>query len=272
VIFAGGIFPPKPARRVDGGFLVNGRWSWASGCTAAAYLGVGIKVDDGSTESGLPRMAVIPRENATIIDNWDVNGLRGTGSHDIEVTGVVVPEDWTFIRGGASSLDTPLFRYPTLAIASQVLAAVGLGAARAALDQAIAMAGERTSITGAPRLAEHPHVQIELAKAEAELRSARAFLYEATDQAYGRLAAGEELGLQTRTLLRLSATHAAKVGADVTRAAYTMCGTAGIFTGHPLAQALQDALVVPQHVFLSDSTWQSAGRMLLGLEAAPGFP
>lgn len=272
VIFAGGIFPPKPARRVDGGFLVNGRWSWASGCTAAAYLGVGIKVDDGSTESGLPRMAVIPRENATIIDNWDVNGLRGTGSHDIEVTGVVVPEDWTFIRGGASSLDTPLFRYPTLAIASQVLAAVGLGAARAALDQAIAMAGERTSITGAPRLAERPHVQIELAKAEAELRSARAFLYEATDQAYERLAAGEELGLQMRTLLRLSATHAAKVGADVTRAAYTMCGTAGIFTGHPLAQALQDALVVPQHVFLSDSTWQSAGRMLLGLEAAPGFP
>ena len=78
--------------------------------------------------------------------------------------------------------------------------------------------------------------------------------------------------MQTRTLLRLSATHAAKVGADVTRAAYTMCGTAGIFTGHPLAQALQDALVVPQHVFLSEGTWQSAGRMLLGLEAAPGFP
>lgn len=272
VIFAGGIFPPKPAQRVEGGFLVNGRWSWASGCTAAAYLGVGIKIDDGSTESGLPRMAVIPRESATIVDNWDVNGLRGTGSHDIEVAGVVVPEDWTFIRGGPSSLDTPLFRYPTLAIASQVLAVVGLGAARAALDQAIAMAGERTSITGAPRLADRAHVQIELAKAEAQLRSARAFFYEVTDQAFERLATGEELGLQTRTLLRLSATHAAKVGADVTRAAYTMCGTAGIFADHPLAQALQDALVVPQHTFLSEGTWQNAGRMLLGLEAAPGFP
>jgi indole-3-acetate monooxygenase len=272
VIFAGGIFPPKPARRVAGGILVNGRWSWASGCTAAAYLGVGIKVEDGGAGSGLPRMAVIPRENATIIDNWDVNGLRGTGSHDIEVTGIVVPEDWTFIRGGASSLDTPLFRYPTLAIASQVLAVVGLGAARAALDQAIAMASERASITGAPRLADRAHVQIELAKAEAQLRSARAFLYETTDQAFERLAAGEELGLQTRALLRLSATNAAKVGADVTRAAYTMCGTAGIFTDHPLAQALQDALVVPQHTFLSEGTWQNAGRMLLGLEAGPGFP
>ena len=184
----------------------------------------------------------------------------------------MVPEDWTFIRGGASSLDTPLFRYPTLAIASQVLAVVGLGAARAALDQAIAMAGERTSITGAPRLADRAHVQIELARAEAQLRSARAFLYETTDQAFEQLAAGDELGLQMRTLLRLGATNAAKVGADVTRAAYAMCGTAGIFTDHPLAQALQDALVVPQHAFLSEGTWQSAGRTLLGLEAGPGFP
>src|SRR4029450_8010394 len=262
----------QPARRVEGGFLVNGRWSWARGCTAAAYLGVGIKVEDGGAGSGLPRMAVIPRESATIVDNWNVNGLRGTGSHDIEVTGLVGPEDWTFIRGGASSLDTPLFRYPTLAIASQVLAVVGLGAARAALDQAIAMASERASITGAPRLADRAHVQIELAKAEAQLRSARAFLYETTDQAFERLAAGEELGMQTRALLGLSATNAAKVGADVTRAAYTMCGTAGIFTDHPLAQALQDALVVPQHTFLSEGTWQNAGRMLLGLEAGPGFP
>ena len=272
VIFAGGIFPPKPARRVDGGFLVNGRWSWASGCTAAAYLGVGIKVEDGGAGSGLPRMAVVPRKSAAVIDNWDVNGLGGTGSHDIEVAGVVVPEDWTFIRGGSSSLDTPLFRYPTLAIASQVLAVVALGVARGALDETIAMAGEGASITGAPRLADRAHVQIELAKAEAQLRSARAFLYETTDEAYDRLVAGDELGLQTRTLLRLGATNAAKVGADVARAAYTMCGTAGIFTGHPLAQALQDALVVPQHAFLSEGTWQSAGRSLLGLEAGPGFP
>jgi hypothetical protein len=59
---------------------------------------------------------------------------------------------------------------------------------------------------------------------------------------------------------------------DVTRAAYAMCGTAGIFTDHPLAQARQDALVVPQHTFLSEGTWQSAGQMLMGLEATPGFP
>jgi alkylation response protein AidB-like acyl-CoA dehydrogenase len=272
VILAGGLFPSKPMPRVDGGILVNGRWSWASGCTAANYLGVGISIDDGGPQTALPRLAVFPREQATIIDNWEVNGLAGTGSHDIEVSNVVVPVDWIFIRGGRASLDTPLFRYPAMAIAAQVLAVVGLGAARSALDEAIGMAGERASITGAPRLADRAHVQIELARAEARLRSARAFLYETTDQAYDRLVAGDELSVEMRTLLRLGATHAARTAADVAHAAYTMCGTAGIFTDHPLAQSLQDALVVPTHAMIAEGTWQAAGRMLLGLEAAPGFP
>lgn len=272
VIFAGGIFPPQPAVPVDGGFEVNGRWGWASGCTSASLIGVGIKVEDGTATGALPRMAVIPREKVTIVDNWNVNGLKGTGSHDIVVDKVVVPEDWTFIRGGGSSLDAPLFRYPALAIASQVLAVVGLGAARAALDEVIAMASKRKSITGAPALADRPHVQIELAKAEAQLRSARAFLYETTDRAYETLEAGGELDLEMRTLLRLGASNAAKVGADVARMAYTISGTTGIFTDHPLAYTLQDALVVPQHAFLSEGTWQSAGRLLLGLEPTPGFP
>jgi indole-3-acetate monooxygenase len=183
VIFAGGLFPPQPAERVPGGIKVKGRWGWASGCTAAPLLGVGIRVDDGGPGSGLPRMAVIPRERVTIVDNWNVNGLKGTGSHDLVVEDVVVPEDWTFFRGAASTLDTPLFRYPPLAIASQVLAVVGLGVARAALDEVIAMAATRKSITGAPAMADRAHVQIELAKAEAVLRSARALFYETTDEA-----------------------------------------------------------------------------------------
>ena len=272
VIFAGGLFPLHPARRVPGGFEVSGRWRWGSGCTAASLIGVGIRVEDGRRASDLPRLAVIPRGQVSIVENWDVNGLRGTGSHDMVVDKVVVGEDWTFIRGGGSSLDTPLFRYPALAMAAQVLAVVGLGVARGAVDEVLAMAGDHSSITGAPRLVDRAYVHIEIAKAEAQLRSARAFLYETTDQAYERLVAGGELDATTRTLLRLSATHAAQVGAEVARAAYAMCGTAGIFTDHPLAQALQDALVVPQHAFLAEGTWQSAGQSLLGLDTAPGFP
>ncbi len=93
-----------------------------------------------------------------------------------------------------------------------------------------------------------------------------------TEQAFATLLAGDPLDLQRRALLRLSASHAARVGADVAQTAYRVSGTTAIFTAHPIARHFQDALVVPQHTFLADGTWQSAGRILLGFEATPAFP
>ncbi|WP_371433190.1 acyl-CoA dehydrogenase family protein [Novosphingobium sp.] len=275
VIFAGGIYPPQRAVPVAGGLEVSGRWSWGSGSTGADLIGVGIKVENGANSgpyAGLPLIAVMPAGKVTIERNWDVNGLKGTGSHDMVVDKVVVPEEWTFVRGGASSLDTPLYRYPSMPLAAQVLSVVALGTARGALDCLIEMAGGRTSITGAPTLADRAYLQADLAKAEAALRSARAFFYEITEEAYDTLVAGDDLSIETRALLRLASTQAARVGADVAQAVYRLSGTTGIATNHPIARHLQDAMVVPQHAFLSDGTWQNAGRVLLGLDAPAGFP
>lgn len=275
VIFAGGIYPPQRAVPVAGGLEVSGRWSWGSGSTGADLIGVGIKVENGANSGpyvGLPLIAVMPAGKVTIERNWDVNGLKGTGSHDMVVDKVVVPEEWTFVRGGASSLDTPLYRYPSMPLAAQVLSVVALGTARGALDCLIEMAGGRTSITGAPTLADRAYLQADLAKAEAALRSARAFFYEITEEAYDTLVAGDDLSIETRALLRLASTQAARVGADVAQAVYRLSGTTGIATNHPIARHLQDAMVVPQHAFLSDGTWQNAGRVLLGLDAPAGFP
>jgi indole-3-acetate monooxygenase len=272
VVFAGGIFPPQKTTPIDGGLEVSGRWSWGSGCCGAELIGVGIKVDASRSDAGLPHTAVMPRSQVSIAKNWDVNGLKGTGSHDLVVDKVLVPESWTFIRGGASSLETPLYRYPTMALAAQVLAVVGLGIGRAALDDITAIAGGRESITGAPLLSERPYVQIEIAKAEAAIRSARAFFYEAAEEAFASLVAGDPLDVKARNLLRLSSSHAAKVGLEVAQAAYRVSGTTGIFTAHSIAHRFQDALIVPQHAFLSEGTWQSAGRVLLDLDVPPGFP
>jgi alkylation response protein AidB-like acyl-CoA dehydrogenase len=270
VVFAGGIFPPQRAIPVDGGVEVTGRWSWGSGCTSADLIGVGIKLDGASAT--LPRTAVMPRHQVTLVRNWDVNGLKGTGSHDIVVDKVRVADAWTFIRGGPSTLDTALYRYPSLALAAQVLAVVALGVARGALDDITAIASGRTSITGAPVLAERAYVQSGIAEAEAALRSARAFFYETTEQAYATLVSGDALDLGARNLLRLASSHAAKVGSEVAGIAYKLSGTTGIFTANSIARRFQDALVVPQHAFLSEGTWQSAGRILLGLDTPPGFP
>ena len=272
VIFAGGIFPPQPAIPVDGGIEVNGRWAWGSGCTGADLIGVGIKVDDGQKHGGLPRIAVMPASKVEIDKTrWNVNGMRGTGSHDMVVEGVVVPEEWTFIRGGPSNLDTPLFKYPSMALAAQVLAVVALGAARGSLDHVIDIAGGRGSITGAPVLADRAFVQTDLAKAEVNYRSAKAFFFQATEDAYQTLLAGEDLEKEQRVMLRLASSNAARVGADVCSDMYRITGTTGIYSDSVIGQKMQDAMVVPQHAFLSEGTYMSGGRCLLGIDPLPGY-
>lgn len=272
VIFAGGIFPPQAAKPVDGGLEVTGRWSWGSGSTGADLIGVGIRVEDGAETGGLPLIAVMPSNKVTIEENWNVNGLKGTGSNDMVVDGVVVPREWTFIRGGKSSLTEPLYRYPSMALAAQVLAVVALGAARGMLDHLLDIAAVRGSITGAPALAKRVHVQAALAKNEAALRSARAYFYASSEAAYEKLQSGEELCKADIVDMRLAASHAARVGADVCLDIYRITGTTGIFADNRFGQCLQDALVVPQHAFLSEGTFESAGQVMLGLPCAPGYP
>ncbi|KAK0331661.1 hypothetical protein LTR94_028026 [Friedmanniomyces endolithicus] len=241
-----------------------------SGSTGADIIGVGVKVE--GEKGGLPRMAVMPASSVAIERNWDVIGLQGTGSHDLVVDEVVVPEEWTFIRGGAPTLDTPLYRYPSMAFAAQVLAIVGVGVARAALDEITQMAGGRASITGAPVLADRAYVQTEIAKAEAKLRSARAFFYEATEDVWATLCAGDPASLKQTGLLRLASSHVARIGCEVAQTAFMLSGTTGIYNDHPLAAYVHDAMVVAQHAFLSEGTFASAGRVLLGLDNPPGFP
>jgi alkylation response protein AidB-like acyl-CoA dehydrogenase len=270
VVFAGGLFPLQPSKRTPDGFLVNGVWKFGSGAPGAELIGVGIMVEGDST-GGLPRVAVMPAEQVTIRPNWDVIGLQGTGSHDLVVEDVVVPEEWTLIRGGPATLDAPIYRYPSLSFAAQVLAIVAVGVARSALDEVTAMAGGRASITGAPAMAERGYVQLEIARAEAMLRSARSFFYDATETLWAEVQTGAP-NQKTVALMRLAATNAARTGADVARIACGLAGTSSIYTTHNLARAMCDSLVVAQHAFLSEGTMQSAGRILLGLPAQPGFP
>lgn len=270
VVFAGGIFPPQPAAFVDGGLEVNGRWKFSSGCMGASLIGVGISPKKGDT-LGLPRLAVMPREKVRIEETWDVVGLIGTGSHDVVIEGVVVPEEWTFVRGGPASLDEPMFRYPSLSFATQVLSVVGLGVARAALDYLAGMASGRFSVTGAPALADRPLAQMQMAKAEAELRAARAWFYESMENAWNSVVAGNPASVEQTNLLRLSSTHATRVAAEVARTAQMLSGMTGVYRESPLSRFVNDTLVITQHAFMGDMTYQNAGAIFFGNKPLPGY-
>ena len=271
IVFAAGMFPMQQAERVDGGFRVSGIWQFASGCRGADILGVGLA--GGPETQGRPLTALLMPDQVEIVENWDVAGMRATGSHSIKVDGVFVPDELTFVRGGEATIDEPLNRYPALAYAAQVLAVVTLGAARGALDYAYAVGAAKSSITGGGGKGTRPSYQSGIAHAEADLRSARAFFYESTDEVWDRVLRGDEIRSEDSALLRLGATQAAHVGRRVILEVFDLAGTGAIYANHPLQRYLQDGIVPAQHAMLQTGTYEAAGAVLLGLDAPlPSFP
>ncbi|WP_421550268.1 acyl-CoA dehydrogenase family protein [Kluyvera intermedia] len=268
VVFAGGIFPTQKAHHADGGYRVSGRWSFASGSMGASVLGVGI-LPDG--EQPLPRMAVLPRASVQIDPVWNTVGLAGTGSHDLLVDDVFVPHEWTFIRGGALNLEGPLYRYPVLSLATQVLSVVALGVARAALNEIYAIAHRQQSVTGAPRLADRPQAQMQIARCEADLRSARAWFYDAIDDVWQRLLSGDDPSCEQINALRLSSTHVTRVAAEVARQALALNGMGGVTMTSPLQRYVRDTMVITQHAFMGDLSYLNAGTVFFGGKPQPGY-
>lgn len=274
-VFAGGLHPVQHAQRVEGGWSVSGRWKFASGCMGADWIGVGITAPrDGAGPQDVPlvMMAVAPAAEVEIVETWDVSGMQGTGSHDTTVKDKFYPDMWTCERGAPGLIDEPLYRYPPMAYQAQVHAACNLGLARAAIEKAKSVSGAAKINIGAARLCERSYYLSGIAECEAKLRSARAFFYEAAEHAWDSLVKGDPVSLEQNTLLRLSATNAALVGADVVQTAYRIAGMGVIAKSNPMQRYLRDAMVVTQHAAITEMTLEQAGQVLVGMAAPRGFP
>ncbi|PTQ75354.1 acyl-CoA dehydrogenase family protein [Celeribacter persicus] len=269
-VFAGAMFPPQKAEKVEGGFKVSGRWPWCSGIMGSSVVGVGIKVEGDDTP--LPRVAVMPRDKVTVDEVWDTIGLSATGSHDAVAEDVVVAPEWTFIRGGKPLMDDAIFRFPAMALAAQVLAVVALGAAREALDFLVEDARQRASITGAPNPGARPYVQAEFAKAQGLLMGARAAFYDTIEAAWDELKTTGDVSPDMKIRLRLVATKAARDGAEAARIAFVIGGSGVMMTGHTLGRCMVDAACVAQHAFMGEGTWTAAGAGFFDQPTMPGYP
>lgn len=259
------------ATRVDGGFRVTGRWDWGSGSPNADWIGGGcVLVEDGqplTNSAGLPRnhMLFFPADEVTSLDTWQVSGLRGTGSTAFEVRDVFVPE-----RHAAGVLvktppDRPLWRFPAFSPLAQGIGAVALGIARAALDEATRVAGEKRRGGASAPLSERPHSQIEIARAEARLRAARALFYETIDAAWVAAQTGEPVPLTHNRDMRLAVCHAVAEATAVVDAMYTLVGGVSVYAASPLQRQFRDIHVATQHFMVSPNMMETVGRLFLGL-------
>lgn len=271
IAFTAGQFPMQEAEVVEGGYRCTGVWQFASGSFGADILGVGLK--GGPETNGRPVTALFSPEECTLVENWDVAGMRATGSNEIHLDNVFIPAENTFVRGGASNIDEPLNRYPTVAYAAQVLAVTTLGAARGALDYAREVGAVRTSITGGNAKGARPSYQMGVARAEAKLRSARAFFYDETEKIWALAEAGEPISPEQTAILRLATSNAAHVGREVVLEMFDLAGTGAIYNSHPLQRYLRDGMVPAQHAMLQTNTIEAAGAVLLGADVnVPSFP
>jgi alkylation response protein AidB-like acyl-CoA dehydrogenase len=252
---------------------MSGRWAFASGVHHCSWLMGGCVVfEDGKPvllPSGQPdsRLLVFPASGATIHDTWTVSGLCGTGSHDMEVADLLVPRSRAIsLMTDRPRVELPLYKFPVFGCLAVGIAAVSIGLARRAIDELVDLAGGKTPSASRRRLAERGFVQMQIAEAEALQRSARAFLLDTIAEIFEHASRGNDIELKQRALLRLAATHSVMLCKRAVDAMYDAGGGSSIYKSSPLQRCFRDVHAASQHMMVSSSTLELAGRVLAGLE------
>jgi indole-3-acetate monooxygenase len=273
---AGGVAPIGRAVAVDGGYRVTGRWRYNSGCLHATWLVCLCIVHDAGPAGLAPRLdaageplrwyTYLPAADCQIIDTWHVTGLRGTGSHDVAIEDVFVPQERSAAPELAGRAREPgaLYRFGR-GLLPITFAAVPLGIARGAIDAFV----DLLTRSGSPKsqLRESPHVLVQLSKAEARLRAARALLFAAIRDVWATICESDvRLSEEQRLTLRLASAHAAETSAEVVEMLWYAYGSSAIFTGNPLERRFRDVHTAAQR--FNAAAYEQAGRMLLQPDAS----
>lgn len=277
VITAGAIAPYGQARPIDGGYRVTGRWPFNSGCQHSQWLmGTSVIVENGQPRklpNGYPetRMMIFPAAEADILDTWSVSGLRGSGSHDIAVQDVFVPEERSVAYGsGKRHQSGPLYTFPIFGLLAVSVASVATGMARGAIQSFVELAKTKR-LTGSSRLLnQRAVIQLQVAQAEAQLRAGRAFMLQTVQDVWDRVVAGQKISQRDRALLRLSACHATTASTQTIDLMYQAAGTGAIWDTSPLQRHFRDVHMITQHAVVAPPISEVAGKILLGLETT--FP
>jgi alkylation response protein AidB-like acyl-CoA dehydrogenase len=273
-VLAWGQGPGARAVKVDGGWTVGGTWLFASGSRHSTWLGGHCPTfnADGSPRlhpDGRPwdSTMLFRREDATITANWDVMGLRGTGSDTYAVKDMFVPDHLSLTRDLASERHHPglLYRFSTAQIYAAGFASVGMGIARAALDAFVRLARQKTPALTSTALCDNPVIQSKLAICEAQLGAAKLYLLNALREAQETVATDGELTLDQRVKIRLASTFAIHRAREVVDFAYHEAGATAIFESNPFERRFRDMHAVTQQVQARQAHFETAGQHILGV-------
>jgi alkylation response protein AidB-like acyl-CoA dehydrogenase len=273
-VIAGVLNPPGTAVPVDGGYRVTGRWPFASGCHFATWmLGICLVMDGDSPKlgpDGAPiRLTVFFRaDEAEIVDTWHTLGMRGTGSADIRVSDVFVPVRRGLIRGPDSqpgaAFAGPLYRLGMTWLTPNWVAVTGLGIARAALDDFLALAATKTPNFSTTGLADRSSVQERVARAMALILAGRSLIHSAVSDAWEHVQDGARITSAEGIPLALAASFGLEAAVRAVDLVHAMAGTTAVREEHRFPQYFRDIHTLSQHAFASTDRYESAGKLILG--------
>ena len=279
-LIAGVFHPPMKATPIEGGYLINGRNPLFSNVHEADWIfvtafvmeGGEIKMSDGHPEI----IGVYLRPQACeILDTWYTLGMRATDSNDVEAKDVFVPRHLSFplipnYQPG-KHFQGPLYQFSAVGICvACLLAPVALAVAHNAITALKEMATSKKPLGSQVPLRERGVVQRKLGKAEALVRSGRAYLHGEVADSWTRTLAGETLPLEEKAGLLLAAAHTNQSCAKAVDLMYSAAGSSAIYTRSKLEHYFADAQVIRQHGFMNDSRYESAAQVFLDLE--PDLP
>lgn len=273
-VTAGGqFFPNGLGETVEGGYRITGAWNFGSGTGHAEYVAAGFMPTVGGEmvldDQGIPPLlvAVIPRHEIVFTDGWHVQGLKGTGSYDYNVTDLFVPGYRTFElftrtphRGGS-----PAFRMGLMPVTAAGHASWALGVAKSMLDDVTELAQTKVRMGDAASIAHKPTFQRGLSHHLAMWKAARLLVVTTFSDAEQAVKNGRDLTPELRAEMRVAATYATEASREIVQWAHLAAGTSAIREGSRLERAFRDMYTGTQHVFIGEKTYTDAAQIRLGL-------
>jgi alkylation response protein AidB-like acyl-CoA dehydrogenase len=273
VTVGGQFFPNGSGATVDGGYRVTGAWNFGSGTGHSEYVAAGFIPTDGGEmvvgDDGIPRLlvAVIPRQEIVFTDGWYVQGLKGTGSYDYNVSDLFVPESRTFElfcrtpqRGGSAA-----FRMGLIPITAAGHASWALGVAKSMLDDVTELAATKVRMGDDSSLAHRTTFQRNLSHHTAMWKAARLLVMTTFGDVEQAVQSGDAPTPVMRADMRVAATYATEASREIVQWAHLAAGTSAIREGSRLERAFRDMYTGTQHVFIGEKTYTDAAQIAMGM-------
>jgi 3-hydroxy-9,10-secoandrosta-1,3,5(10)-triene-9,17-dione monooxygenase len=269
------IFPAGRATRVEGGYRLHGSWPFSSGVASCEWNMLASVVYSDDDADGIEyRIFLLPKGDYKVLDTWNVTGLRGTGSCDVEVRDALVPDYMTVAVGelaggptpGSKVNPNPSYALPVFSLFPYVLSGVALGNAQACLDDYAEVARHRISTYNRAKLSDFQSTQIKIAEASAKIDAARLIMRSACINAMEDAKRGRIPDMATKTRYRRDGAFSVNLCTEAVSMLFSASGARGLFTAGVLQRQFRDAHAINSHLaFNFDAAGTNYGRVALGL-------